>query len=301
MAEECRGPQSFAHKRMLSRLHFTLDPAAQRAAALLDEDVQSWLQCTTCGSWRRIDLQTHRTYGNALYHRHEKMFRRQRLLEAVPSFLSYLAMCLRQHKERCKDEHPKRHAEEECQGKSTSKKRDVPRCVFTIADLRRCLEGASSARVRELSANTGPGATRAMYELCCDLCSYENIVAAEFTEACDKFNNEDAGHAFSCSSLVACNCDVPCDYETAGRLPNRFDTFAQRDKEPLVVRDVDDQNIEYSAVFHGYNVRENACAVEGAQHCCVVGCTTQFRPSHPKGETYKNNTAFEIAGLCKKT
>ena len=64
ITSEFQGPQQYAHRFCIQRIHFSLDDTFVPRRGLDEKTCITWLQCDSCEKWRRVDVQTMKTYSN---------------------------------------------------------------------------------------------------------------------------------------------------------------------------------------------------------------------------------------------
>lgn len=310
LSEEYRGPQSYVHRTQPERLNFTFSSTSQHAPLIPDQGAINWLRCSECSSWRRVDLQTFTAYSAAVYLQQAKVQRRQHLASDYPSFAPHLAAQLELRLVEFEEE-----MAETTVSKPRSQRRNTSGCTPDEAPQRfslscacfwNILASASSVKIRALESEAEPQTKRAVLELCRDLCLEKDIAAAGIEDACLEYDNQDNAPLFRCSSLVACACGDPCDAAAATTDPSAFVEYRRAGAEPLVLRDAANEDVEFTAVFHGFSSEATGEAEETTPHsCCVVGCGNTFPEDHPSGFTYvpknknsKQNTRWSICAIC---
>ena len=255
LTEEYQGPPSYVHRGNAAQMDFMLESPAQGAPPTESQNAMNWLQCHECSVWRRVDLQTLRSYSTALYREQGRLQRREQLITEYPSLKPYLSERLRRRRVEFEAQHALPNApgglthSPEPSGLPTS---STPPAALNLScdDLMRILSAAESCKLRALAQDSDQPTKRAVFELCSELCSKSATDAAEIDDACLLFDDEEGGPVFRCSSLVACTCSIPCDVATASTAEDGYHDYRAECREPLVLRNAQDPDQEYSVAFH---------------------------------------------------
>ena len=141
ITSEFQGPQQYAHRFTIQRVHFSLDDTFVPRQGLDDKTCITWLLCDSCKKWRRVDVQTMKTYSNDTFHGGARERRCNDLEATVPSLTPFLTAFFRQ------------------------RKREDSFFILTQTNLAQALENASSL----LQSLLNDDAKRAVYEFSCKI------------------------------------------------------------------------------------------------------------------------------------
>ena len=288
ITSEFQGPQQYAQRFSIQRVHFSLDDTFVPRQGLDDKTCINWLLCDSCQKWRRVDVQTMKTYSNDTFHGGARERRCNDLEAKVPSLTPFLTAFLRQ------------------------RKLETKHFILTQTNLAEAFENASSL----LQSLLHDDAKRGVYELSCTIAAniYNNpkdkdeapIDSTDIESWISERTRDDQNVLFTCTSLVNVDtCDTPCDFQTASNTCFSFSSQSFANDHELLVSD-NDTSCEYSAVIGDY--LHCSCPTEAIvslePYCCVVvGCPvvhadTNFKKGkmfQPKSNRLK--TTHTISGL----